>query len=132
MSKLASAAVLIWLFISPALAGSLEDAPLPAAISLVRENGSLNFRDDNGQSLYTFDRDTSGHSACDGSCTTTWPPVAAPDGAHPIGDWTPVRRADNSLQWAYKDRPVYTYRGDVEPGQTNGDGAGGVWRLLRP
>jgi predicted lipoprotein with Yx(FWY)xxD motif len=61
-----------------------------------------------------------------------WPPVVAPDGVHQIGDWIPVRRADNSLQWAYKNKPVYTYRGDTQPGQSNGAGVDGVWRLLRP
>jgi hypothetical protein len=44
MSRVTYAVVLVWLLCGPALAESLEDAPLPAAISLVRENGSLNFQ----------------------------------------------------------------------------------------
>ena len=32
---------------------------------------------------------------------------------------------ENSLHvWAYRNRPVYTYGGDLEPGVTNGDGVG--------
>ena len=26
--------------------------------------------------------------------------------------------------WAYNQRPVYTYAGDIEPGETKGDGFG--------
>ena len=124
--------VLVFLMSSAALADSIEDAPLPAAISLVKETGSWKFTDDNGQSLYTFDRDSAGHSACDGACATNWPPVTASQDAHRIGDWTPVKRTDGSLQWAYKDKPVYTFSGDKTSGQTNGEGAGSVWHLLTP
>ena len=132
MSKTAYAAILVCFFSSAALAQSLEDAPLPAAISLVKENGSLDFRDDNGQALYTSDRDSTGQSACDGACAKTWLPVTASADEHKIGDWTPIHRADNSFQWAYKGKPVYTYKGDTGPGQTNGAGLGGVWRVLKP
>lgn len=127
-----AAAVLFCLLSGAALAENIEDAPLPAAVSLVKESGSLKFTDDNGQSLYTFDKDAAGRSVCDSSCTIHWPPVTAPQGAHRIGDWTPIKRAGNSLQWAYKDKPVYTFSGDKEPGQTNGNNVGGVWHLLTP
>ena len=111
---------------------SLQDAPLPAEISLVQENGALKLRDDNGRSLYVYERDPVGTSVCIDQCAREWPPVAAPQDAHQIGDWTPVRRKDGSLQWAYKGKPVYTFRGDTETGQTNGAGIGGLWRLLAP
>jgi predicted lipoprotein with Yx(FWY)xxD motif len=111
---------------------SLADAPLPAEISLVQENGVLKLRDDNGYSLYVFDRDPLGKSTCVGSCASEWPPVVAPQDAHRIGDWTPVHRTDGAMQWAYKGKPVYTYRGDTGAGQTNGAGKGGLWRLLAP
>ena len=132
MSKAAYAVVLFCLLSGTALAEGIEDKPLPAAISLVKENGSLKFTDDNGQSLYVFDRDTADHSACDGACAAQWQPVSASSDANKIGDWTPFRRSDNTMQWGYKDRPVYTYRGDKQPGQTNGSGAGGVWHVLTP
>jgi predicted lipoprotein with Yx(FWY)xxD motif len=132
MCKTKCLAALVWLFSSAAFAQNLKDAPVPAAISLVQENGSLNFNDDNGQSLYVSDRDTADHSTCDGQCATMWPPVAAPKDSHQIGDWTPIRRSDNSLQWAYKGKPVYTYKGDTAPGQTKGAGLGGVWHVLTP
>jgi predicted lipoprotein with Yx(FWY)xxD motif len=115
-----------------ALAPSLVDAPLPAAISLLAENGVLKFCDDNGHSLYVYDRDPAGRSVCLGPCARQWPPVVAPEDAHRIGDWTPIRRPDGTLQWAYKGKPVYSFSGDTEAGQANGAGSGGLWHLLAP
>lgn len=115
-----------------AAATSLRDAPVPAAISLVEENGQLKFCDDDGHSLYVSDLDPAGRSTCVGQCASQWPPVAAPQDAHQIGDWTPIRRPDGILQWAYKGKPVYTFSGDTVAGQTHGAGVGGVWRLLVP
>jgi predicted lipoprotein with Yx(FWY)xxD motif len=115
-----------------ALAGSLRDAPVPEAISLVEENGALKFCDDEGRSLYVSDMDPPGRSACVGQCAQQWPPVPAPADAHQLGDWSPIRRTDGSLQWAYKGKPVYTFSGDTAAGQTHGAGVGGGWRLLVP
>ena len=41
------------------------------------------------------------------------------------------RRADGSLQWALDNKPLYFFAGDAKPGDTNGDGKGGVWHLAR-
>ncbi len=49
-----------------------------------------------------------------------WRPVYAPSAALPRGDFTIVEREDNTLQWAYKGRPLYTYREDYSPGDING------------
>jgi len=131
MWKWLGAAALACTLIGAAHAESLQDAPLPAAISLVMEGGA-HFVNDDGHALYTFDRDTAGVSNCAGQCATNWPPVAAAADAHTIGNWTPVHRADGTLQWAYKGKPIYTFRGDTAPGQTNGQGMGGVWHVVVP
>ena len=115
-----------------ALASTLRDAPVPAAISLLEDNGMWKYCDDDGHSLYVYERDPAGSSVCTGQCASKWPPVAAPQDAHRIGDWIPIRRPDGTLQWAYKGKPVYTFSGDTAAGQTNGAGQGGVWRLLVP
>jgi predicted lipoprotein with Yx(FWY)xxD motif len=112
-------------------AASLRDAPVPAAISLVEENGGLKFCDDEGRSLYVSDLDPTGRSVCVDQCARQWPPVTAPQDAHQIGDWTPIHRPDGSLQWAYQGKPVYTFSGDTAAGQTHGAGLQG-WRLLVP
>ena len=83
----------------------------------------------NGMTLYTFDRDTApGKSACNGPCATNWPPFMAPAGATASGDWSIVTRDDGSKQWAYKGKPLYTYKGD-SPGKA-ATGVGPAWPLV--
>jgi len=72
------------------------------------------FNDANGMPLYTFARDTTpGKSACNGPCTTAWPPLAATAADKDSGDWTVITRDDGSKQWAYKGQPLYTYAKDT-------------------
>ena len=35
------------------------------------------------------------------------------------------------MQATYKGHPLYTYAGDIAPGQVKGNGLGGVWHALR-
>ena len=88
--------------------------------------------DDNGMTLYTFDQDKSAKSSCVADCAKIWPPYLAPADAKPEGDWTITSRRDGTMMiWAYKGHPVYTYTKDKKPGDINGDGVGGLWRLAR-
>jgi predicted lipoprotein with Yx(FWY)xxD motif len=43
----------------------------------------------------------------------------------------PARIIDGSPQWAYKGMPLYTYVKDVKTGDKNGDGVGGVWKVVQ-
>ncbi len=82
-----------------------------------------------GKPLYTFGNDrTAGKSACNGQCAAAWPPLAAAPGAADDGDWTVVTRDDGSKQWAYKGKPLYTYRADA-PNQAP-TGVGPAWPLV--
>ena len=87
-----------------------------------------------GMSLYVFDKDTvgSGKSACNGPCATAWPPLAAPDNAQSIGQYSVVTRDEGTKQWAYSGAPLYYWHKDVKPGDQTGDGVGGVWHIARP
>ena len=71
-----------------------------------------------GMTLYVFDRDADGKSACNGACTGLWPPLAATASATATGDYTIVARDDGSKQWAYKKRPLYNWNNDQKPGDT--------------
>jgi predicted lipoprotein with Yx(FWY)xxD motif len=82
-----------------------------------------------GKPLYTFVNDrTAGKSACNGACATAWPPFAAAAGATNDGDWTVVTRDDGSKQWAYKGKPLYTYRADTAGKAATG--VGPAWPLV--
>jgi predicted lipoprotein with Yx(FWY)xxD motif len=89
--------------------------------------------DDKGMTLYTFDKDSGGKSACNGPCATNWPVVKAEASDQPAGDYTIITRDDGSKQWAYKGKPLYTFAKDQKAGDTTGDGfANGVWHLAQP
>lgn len=105
--------------------------PTPAEISLVDEGAAIVMRTDDGFALYRYDRDVEGQSRCMDACSREWPPVLASDSAQRVGDWAAIKRSDNSVQWTFRGKPVYTYSRDV-PGGTKGNGVGGVWHLVTP
>lgn len=88
--------------------------------------------DEAGFVLYTFQNDTDGVSNCYDQCAENWPPFFAGDGAAEEGGYTLVTRNDGTVQWAKDGMPLYYWVGDVEPGDTTGDGVGGNWDVARP
>lgn len=92
--------------------------------------------DGDGLTLYTFDNDSSTVSACAGSCAETWPPVVGQPVTAIVtgidGTFGRIERDDGAIQVTYNARPLYYFSGDGAPGETNGDGIGGVWHLARP
>ena len=52
-----------------------------------------------GMTVYTFDKDAAGKSACNGACATNWPPLPAAAAAKPVGDLTVITRDDGTRQW---------------------------------
>jgi len=106
-----------------------DDVPAPAAVTVkyVRNAVGEVFVDHRGMTLYTFDGDAAGKSACVADCAKVWQPLKAAELAKPIGDWTVVVRDDGSRQWAYKARPLYSYSGDGKPGDALGMLADAQW-----
>jgi predicted lipoprotein with Yx(FWY)xxD motif len=89
--------------------------------------------DAKGMTLYTFDKDAGGKSMCNSPCAENWPPLAATDDARPTADMTIVVRDDGKKMWAYKGKPLYTFKKDAAPGETNGDGfLNGAWHMAKP
>jgi len=84
-----------------------------------------------GMTLYTFDKDAGGKSACNGACASNWPPLMAASGAVPSGDWTIIAREDGSKQWAYKGKPLYLWSKDQKPGDMTGDGFNSAWHAVK-
>lgn len=88
--------------------------------------------DPTGMTLYTFDKDPAGASACAGDCAKNWPPLTAAAEAQPSGDFGLITRDDGSQQWTYKGKPLYYWAKDLKPGDRTGDGVKGVWHLAAP
>ena len=89
--------------------------------------------DSKGMTLYVFDKDSDGKSACNGPCATNWPPLMVSGDAKADGPYTIVVRDDGGKQWAYKGKPLYTWIKDTKPGDISGDGvAGNAWHIAIP
>ncbi|MGW9064418.1 COG4315 family predicted lipoprotein [Achromobacter animicus] len=94
------------------------------------QNGIL--VDSAGMTLYTFDKDTAGKSACVDQCAKAWPPAMATGDAKPMGDLTVITRPDGSKQWAYKNKPLYLFAKDTKPGDKTGDNFKEIWHVVKP
>jgi predicted lipoprotein with Yx(FWY)xxD motif len=112
------------------------------AASVQTTNGSMGtfLADSSGRTLYLFAADKSTASTCYDSCATFWPPLltkGAPTGsgqadASKLGT-TP--RKDGTTQVTYAGHPLYYYKQDAKPGDTNGQGSNGfgaLWWVVAP
>lgn len=88
---------------------------IPAGFRVVTTfNGRL-LVDERGHSIYTYDQDGPGRSACVGDCLRMWVPVAAPALAQPLdGEWRVIERRPGVLQWSFRHHPLYTYVRDTQ------------------
>ncbi|WP_448105832.1 COG4315 family predicted lipoprotein [Pseudomonas azerbaijanoccidentalis] len=86
--------------------------------------------DHKGMTVYTFDKDSGGKSMCNDDCAKNWPPMTAPAGAKAEGKFTPIKRDDGTMQWAYDGKPLYTFVKDKAPGDMTGDKMKDVWHVV--
>jgi predicted lipoprotein with Yx(FWY)xxD motif len=125
MRKMIFAAALALTLAGGALSAQAQS--MPSGVKMA--NGAM--ADPSGKALYTFDNDTmKGMSHCTGRCEAAWPPLKADDAAKPMGDWSIISRDDGSKQWAYKDKPLYTFAKDEAGKPGTGEGAG-PWKLAK-
>jgi predicted lipoprotein with Yx(FWY)xxD motif len=107
------------------------DAQTTAPATVAETGKGKTLVDAKGMTLYTFDKDAAGKSACNGPCAQNWPPLTATSASGPK-DWTVIARDDGSKQWAYAGKPLYTWAKDGKPGDTTGDGVNNVWHVAHP
>lgn len=109
---------------------AIERMPYPGAVALLQDlPGVWSYKSfPTFLPLYIFDGEPSGTSTCDRVCADVWPIIRAAGDAKPMGDWTIVQRADGRKQWAFKDKPVYTYFEDL-PNDPHGVGKDQYWYL---
>jgi predicted lipoprotein with Yx(FWY)xxD motif len=94
--------------------------------------------DSQGRTLYLFQADSGGKSACSGACASAWPPLRA-TGKPTAGSGVnasllgTIPRSDGKPQVTYNRHPLYTFVMDTSPGDTNGQGStafGAPWLVL--
>ena len=95
--------------------------------------------DGQSHTLYLFQRDKAGKSACSGACAQNWPPLLT-KGAPKAGPSAKAsllgttKRADGTTQVTYNKHPLYTFVGDAgKRGSTKGQGLtafGGRWYVV--
>lgn len=131
---------------TPQPARTVTRAPAPAAPPAATASGSstvtIQSRSNStkgdflvgpsGMTLYVFDKDKPGVSNCTDSCTVLWPPYKMGSTSALPANVATLKRPDGSLQYTYKNMPLYYYVPDKKPGDVLGDGIGGTWHLVKP
>ncbi len=92
--------------------------------------------DSKGMTLYYFVKDTTGQSVCTGDCLTKWPPLLT------VGETTVASglnakdfgalETPDGKQVTFRGYPLYRFFKDATPGDTNGQGVGGIWFVIDP
>jgi len=95
--------------------------------------------DGKSRTLYLFEKDKHGKSACSGACARNWPPLLT-KGTPKAGTGTKssllgtTRRSDGTTQVTYNRHPLYTFVLDKgKRGSTKGQGLdffGGKWFVV--
>jgi predicted lipoprotein with Yx(FWY)xxD motif len=113
-------------------------APKSAVVTLKKTSLGTILVDPRGRTLYLFEKDGNGVSACSSACLSYWPAFTS----------RTVPRAGTGVQQSllrlaepkrglrqvtYAGHPLYTFVGDKRSGQTTGEGLhnfGGGWDVL--
>lgn len=83
-----------------------------------------------GFSLYTYSDTNNIASACmDEACYENWIPVPASALSIGLGDFSIIDRIDGTRQWAFRDRGLFQFKGDLLPGDVNGHRTHGQFQL---
>lgn len=133
----AAAALVSLALLSTALAAT---GPQAARVSAAQSSLGKIIVDGQGRTLYLFEKDNRGRSACSGTCAMYWPPVITH--GKPIAGrglksslLGTIRRANGARQVTFAGHPLYRYALDTKAGQTNGEGLqdfGAGWDALSP
>ena len=130
-----AAALSLAVGLSSALAASHSAGARGAKVAVASSGLGRVLVDGRGRTLYLFEKDKQGKSACAGKCAGFWPPLIA--AGKPLATagakaslLGTTKRADGRLQVTYNHHPLYTFVKDTSKGQTNGEAVnafGNAW-----
>jgi predicted lipoprotein with Yx(FWY)xxD motif len=90
----------------------------------------------NGMTLYTYSKDAKDKSNCYDVCATNWPPLLTSDTPKIAKNLIASKfgvtiRTDGDKQVTFEGMPLYFWIKDAKPGDTTGQGVGGVWSVYK-
>ncbi len=108
---------------------------VPPGLNVITTIGGRLVVNAEGYSVYAWDGDAPNKSNCIGDCARIWIPMTAPLAAQPQGEWTLIDRAPGVRQWAFREKPIYTYSDDTSRASLSGGDVPGwnnVYTQLAP
>jgi predicted lipoprotein with Yx(FWY)xxD motif len=122
------------MFVAPALGGASKGA----VVALRKTTLGTVLVDARGRTLYLFEKDRGGMSACNTACLQYWPAFtsrAVPRAGTGVKQslLRLTKQHNKSWQVTYAGHPLYTFVGDKHAGQTTGEGLtnfGAGWYVL--
>ncbi len=138
---------------APTTAPAVTDTTAPTAMPAtampstgstvqVTNNATLGniLTDSKGMTVYIWKNDTTpGTSSCTGTCAAAWPAFTVTSGITPTagtgvtGTLGTITRSDNNMiQVTINNQPLYYFAKDAKPGDTGGQGIGGLWYVVGP
>ncbi len=110
---------------------------IKTATATVKGTSQTILTNSQGLTLYYRTSDVPPSTVCSGGCAGAWPPLVmsgsgAPTSATSLSGKLTVVADANGNQVEYNGHPLYTYSGDTGPGQTAGEGVGGIWHVCTP
>jgi predicted lipoprotein with Yx(FWY)xxD motif len=121
-------ALAIFLSLAALLGASTASAATTKTVAKKADNTALGktiLTSTQGRTLYSLSAEKNGKFICtDAGCRASWRPLVVAAGVKPKG---PVAlgtrvRPDGRIQVTYKGLPLYTFNGDIKPGEANGEG----------
>src|SRR5262245_34542104 len=123
--------------VAPAVSSTMAPPASPVQAAVALEDAPLGkiLVDAEGRTLYAFTNDNNGTSTCTGACAKAWPAaIATGDSIAGPGVTATLSLVDapgggkmlKAGKW-----PLYRFTGDSAAGETNGQGSGGVWFVVK-
>jgi predicted lipoprotein with Yx(FWY)xxD motif len=123
--------------VAPAVSSTIAPPASPVQASITLEDTPLGnvLVDAEGRTLYAFTNDIAGASTCTGACAKAWSAaIVTGDAIAGPGITATLSLVDapaggkmlKAGKW-----PLYRFAGDAAPGETNGQGSGGVWFVVK-
>ncbi len=110
---------------------------IQAAMATVSGKSETILTNAQGMTLYYRTIDMPPTTVCSGGCASVWPPLLA-SGSNTATSTASlpgklsVQADANGMQMEYNGHPLYNFSGDSAPGQTTGEGFGGIWHVVTP